>query len=59
MALLPSDVQNALKRQAPKALRRDLEKEAKRKFKENQGRNDKGIPLTPRDSRNYGGAECP
>jgi hypothetical protein len=33
MALLPSDVQNALKRQAPKALRRDLEKEAKRKFK--------------------------
>ncbi len=33
MAFLPSDVQNALKRQAPKALRRDLEKEAKRKFK--------------------------
>jgi len=33
MALLPSDVQNALKRQVPKALRRDLEKEAKRKFK--------------------------
>jgi hypothetical protein len=33
MALLPSDVQDALKRQAPKALRRDLEKEAKRKFK--------------------------
>jgi len=33
MALLPSDVQNALKRQAPKALRRDLEKEAKRNFK--------------------------
>ena len=33
MALLPPDVQNALKRQVPKALRRDLEKEAKRKFK--------------------------
>ena len=33
MAFLPSDVQNALKRQAPKALRRDLEKEAKRNFK--------------------------
>ncbi len=33
MAFLPLDVQNALKRQAPKALRRDLEKEAKRKFK--------------------------
>jgi len=33
MALLPSDVQNALKRQAPKALRRGFEKEAKRHFK--------------------------
>jgi len=33
MAFLPLDVQNALKRQAPKALRRDLEKEAKRNFK--------------------------
>ena len=34
MAILPLDVQNALKRQAPKALRRSFEKEAKRHFKE-------------------------
>ena len=34
MAILPSDVQNALKRQAPKALRREFEKKAKREFKE-------------------------
>ena len=33
MAILPLDVQNALKRQAPKALRRSFEKEAKREFK--------------------------
>jgi len=33
MANLPIDVQNALKRQAPKALRRDFEKEIRKKFK--------------------------
>jgi len=33
MAILPSDVQNALKRQAPKALRREFEKKAKLEFK--------------------------
>ena len=33
MAKLPIDVQNALKRQAPKALRRDLEKEVRKEFK--------------------------
>ncbi len=34
MAKLPIDVQNALKRQAPKALRRDFEKEINKKFKD-------------------------
>jgi len=34
MAKLPTDVQNALKRQAPKALRRDFEKEINKKFKD-------------------------
>ena len=33
MAKLPIDVQNALKRQAPKALRRDFEKEVSKEFK--------------------------
>jgi hypothetical protein len=33
MAKLPIDVQNALKRQAPKLLRRDFEKEMRKKFK--------------------------
>ena len=33
MAILPLDVQNALKRQAPKALRREFEKKAKLEFK--------------------------
>jgi hypothetical protein len=34
MAKLPIDVQNALKRQAPKALRRDFEKDINKKFKD-------------------------
>jgi hypothetical protein len=34
MAKLPIDVQNALKRQAPKALRRDFEKNINKKFKD-------------------------
>ena len=34
MAKLPIDVQNALKRQAPKALRRDFEKDITKKFKD-------------------------
>ena len=33
MAKLPIDVQNALKRQAPKLLRRDFEKETRKQFK--------------------------
>jgi len=33
MANLPIDVQNALKRQAPKLLRRDFEKEVRKRFK--------------------------
>lgn len=34
MAKLPIDVQNALKKQAPKALRRDFEKDINKKFKD-------------------------
>ena len=34
MAKLPIDVQNALKRQAPKVLRRDFEKDINKKFKD-------------------------
>ena len=32
MTFLPTDVRNALKRQAPKVLRKGLEKEARKKF---------------------------
>ena len=34
MAILPADVRAALKRQAPKMMRRGLEAEARKKFKD-------------------------
>ena len=59
MAFLPLDVQNALKRQAPKALRRSFEKEAKRRFKEINAEMIKEFLSTPVTQEIMGGPSAP